>query len=321
MAEVLPGRVGELKLTLGNNIPPGFLSVSEGTLVSRTQYKELWDWASKNTSVLSETNWQKELTNNGSVSKFSSGDGSSTFRLPKIIGIIAGVGLSSNNTFTKAVYSDVHFHAMGSWSDNNGWWGYYKYSNATYPSGTTGIFWNGRGSAGNRSNDPPTSGIIITSNSMYSANGSSASGSTAPRPATVNFTLCIRYTSELQETATQVLSTQIMQAAEELTNAVNLAAESNAQDTLLEETGYSITQDGLVTEWGTTPAGVLSGRVVLPVSLAEGTKPFNISTTLVEPTTMSGSVAIKASDNLSFEYECQALAADSYVMWTVQGRV
>ncbi len=320
MAEVLPGRVGEVKIALGNIIPPGFISISEGTEVSRTQYSELWKWASANTTVLTDTNWKKELSDNGSVSKFSSGNGSSTFRLPKIIGIIAGASLNSNNTFTKAVYSNVHYHAIGSWSNNDGTWGWLNYSNAPYPAGSTGIWWNGRGNNyGPGSGDPPKTGQCITSNAMYAANNSATA--VAPRPATVNFTLCIRYTAALQETATKITSTQVMEAAQELTEAVNVVSDSYAQDTLLEPTGYSITKDGLVSEWGTTPTGKLKGEVVFPVALAEGTPPFNISTTLVEPTTMSGSVSVTTLTNKGFFYECSNLAVDSYVMWSIQGRV
>lgn len=320
MAEVLPGRVGEVKIALGNIIPPGFISISEGTEVSRTQYSELWEWASANTTVLTDANWKKELSNNGSVSKFSSGNGSSTFRLPKIIGIIAGTSLSNNNTFTKAVYSNIHYHAMGSWSNNNGTWGWLNYTNATYPTGSTGIGWNGRGNNyGPGSGNPPTSGQNITSNAMYTANNSDTVSS--PRPATVNFTLCIRYTVGLQETATKITSAQVMEAAQELTEAVNVVSDTYAQDTLLEPTGYSITKDGLVSEWGTTPVGKLKGEIVFPVALADDTTPFNISTTLVEPTTMSGSVSVTAFTNKGFSYECSNLAVDSYVMWSIQGRV
>ena len=323
MSEVLPGKVGEVKILLGNIVPPGFLSISEGTEVSRTQYKELWDWVSTNTTVLTDAAWRKEWAINGSVSKFSSGDGSSTFRLPKIIGVIAGASLDNNTTFTKAVYSsNVHYHAIGSWSNNNGRWGWLEYNNATYPTGSTGIFWNGRGdNGGPGSGDPPTTGQCITSNGMYATDSTETGTSSAPRPATVNFTLCIRYTSALQETATKITSAQIMEAAQDLTAAVNVASDSYAQDTLLEPTGYSITKDGLVSEWGTTPVGKLKGEIVFPVSLAEGTTPFNVSTTLVEPTTMSGSVSITALTNKGFSYECSNLAVDSYVMWSIQGRV
>ena len=320
MAEVLPGRVGEVKIALGNIIPPGFISISDGTEVSRTQYSELWEWASANTTVLTDANWQNELSANGSVSKFSSGNGSSTFRLPKIIGIIAGTSLSSNTTFTKATYSNVHYHAIGSWSTNNGTWGWLNYTNATYPTGSTGIGWNGRGDNwGPGSGNPPTKGQCITSNEMYTTNNPATASS--PRPATVNFTLCIRYTAGLQETATKITSAQVMEAAQELTEAVNVVSDTYAQDTLLEPTGYSITKDGLVSEWGTTPIGKLKGEIVFPVALADSTTPFNISTTLVEPTTMSGSVAVTAWTNKGCSYECSKLAVDSYVMWSIQGRV
>lgn len=316
MAEVLPGRVGETKLILGTTIPPGFLSICDGQEVSRSQYSELWEWATENTSVQTDLAWNTEFATNGTNAKFSSGDGTSTFRLPAIRGIISSIDISNNATFTKASYSTTHYHAFGSWENNNGVWPAKAYSDATFPDGTQGVFWNGGGGGSWPTQDtPPTSGHYITSNNM----GDTVSNDI--RPATVNLTLCIRYTTSLQDTAAQTAASQVMQAAEELANAVNTTATVTSQDTLLENTGYSITSDGFVQEWGTTPVGRLSGDVVFPVALASGTTPFNISTTLVEPSTKSATVAITSMGNLGFSYECTDLALDSYVMWSIQGRV
>ena len=75
-------KVGDITLTLGLNPPAGFLSLGEGLVLNRTQYSELWTWAQSNMKIITESEWQT-LANaqDGNCGFFSSGDGSTTFRL------------------------------------------------------------------------------------------------------------------------------------------------------------------------------------------------------------------------------------------------
>lgn len=60
--------------------------IRDGQIVSRSVYKDLWDFVQKHPSLLlTEEQWQAELSaNEGIVNNYySSGDGSTTFRLPK----------------------------------------------------------------------------------------------------------------------------------------------------------------------------------------------------------------------------------------------
>ena len=60
--------------------------IRDGKIVSRSVYKDLWDFVQKHPSLLlTEEQWQAELSaNEGIVNNYySSGDGSTTFRLPK----------------------------------------------------------------------------------------------------------------------------------------------------------------------------------------------------------------------------------------------
>lgn len=59
--------------------------IRDGQIVSRSVYKDLWDFVQKHPSLLlTEEQWQAELSaNEGVVNNYSSGDGSTTFRLPK----------------------------------------------------------------------------------------------------------------------------------------------------------------------------------------------------------------------------------------------
>lgn len=60
--------------------------IRDGQIVRRSVYKDLWDFVQKHPSLLlTEKQWQAELSANEGVvnNYYSSGDGSTTFRLPK----------------------------------------------------------------------------------------------------------------------------------------------------------------------------------------------------------------------------------------------
>ncbi|MGL6058916.1 MAG: phage tail fiber protein, partial [Culicoidibacterales bacterium] len=89
--------VGSIKAWLVKNIPAGWLDISTGAIVSRGTYPELWAWVQANAPIISEADWQTQANAQSSVGAFSTGDGSTTFRLPKIVdyvrgGILADVG-------------------------------------------------------------------------------------------------------------------------------------------------------------------------------------------------------------------------------------
>ena len=172
-------KVGDLALTLALNPPAGFLSLGEGLVLNRIQYSELWTWAQNTMKIIPESEWQ-ELANaqDGNCGFFSSGDGSTTFRLPKITSLLKMSELAEVGNYNKSEYSNLHFHGLGRMQNNNGNWGRYGYSGAKYPSGTSGWFWNGSGGTGT-SGGPDASGDIITSYNI----GDSGK---APRPASIN---------------------------------------------------------------------------------------------------------------------------------------
>ena len=56
---------------------------ANGALLSRTDYKELYEYANTNGLIVSEQQWNSGYTNNYSyIGLYSSGDGSTTFRIP-----------------------------------------------------------------------------------------------------------------------------------------------------------------------------------------------------------------------------------------------
>ena len=82
--------------------------IRDGKIVSRSVYKDLWDFVQKHPSLLlTEEQWQAELSaNEGIVNNYySSGDGSTTFRLPKAgvieLPVITAEGLNKFSTDTQ----------------------------------------------------------------------------------------------------------------------------------------------------------------------------------------------------------------------------
>lgn len=82
--------------------------IRDGQIVSRSVYKDLWDFVQKHPSLLlTEEQWQAELSANEGVvnNYYSSGDGSTTFRLPKAgvieLPVITTEGLNKFSTDTQ----------------------------------------------------------------------------------------------------------------------------------------------------------------------------------------------------------------------------
>lgn len=77
--------VGFEYLSMNPNIPAGSLPLLGG-VYSRTVYKDLWAWVQTQAGyLLEESEWQaKASTNEGNVPYYSSGDGSTTFRVPSL---------------------------------------------------------------------------------------------------------------------------------------------------------------------------------------------------------------------------------------------
>lgn len=77
--------VGFQYFSTNPNIPVGSLPLTGGEY-SRAAYADLWAWVQEQTGYLiTDAEWQEQAAaNNGNVSVYSSGDGSTTFRVPSI---------------------------------------------------------------------------------------------------------------------------------------------------------------------------------------------------------------------------------------------
>ena len=310
-------KVGDITLTLGLNPPAGFLSLGEGLVLNRTQYSELWTWAQSNMKIITESEWQN-LANaqDGNCGFFSSGDGSTTFRLPKIVSLLKMSELANVGNYNKSEYSNLHFHGLGRMQNNNGNWGRYSYSGATYPSGTSGWFWNGSGGTGT-SGGPDSSGDIITSYNI-------GDRGKAPKPASINIVLCIRYTVDNQATAVTIGSEEAVAAVNTLTAKIAEVETAYNVNCHLDTIGWQVYNSGIIREWGRTEPGVSMGTIVFPIAFNADTPPYAIKVTLVDPNaeiSTPGKICLgtPTSTDVSFTYS-GVLPDSAYIMWEALGR-
>lgn len=70
--------------------PPGFVALHNGPILQRATYPTLWNFVSTYCGVVSETEWQRRAALYESVGVFSLGDGSTTFRCPKMLSFARG---------------------------------------------------------------------------------------------------------------------------------------------------------------------------------------------------------------------------------------
>lgn len=90
-------QIGSIKGWLTTAAPTGWLALDTGALVSRAVYPQLWAWVQDHAPLITEAAWQAQAAAQSSVGAYSSGDGSTTFRLPRILdyprgGLMAEVG-------------------------------------------------------------------------------------------------------------------------------------------------------------------------------------------------------------------------------------
>ena len=316
MASVILSNIGDLKLCLGNTPPAGYLSMSEGNLLSRDVYSGLWNWANSKGLVISESAWQTEFTNNGTCAKFSTGNGSTTFRMPKVVSIFKADAANKAGTFNKAVYNNQHFHGMGDMPNNNGTWGKLSYT-TSYPSGTTGWFWNGKGGHSETS-APVTNGSVITS---YNIGNDSAE---VPTPASTNLMLCIRYTTDHQETAGIAQTAQAAEVIDALIAEIdNVNSGVKIMECVWGEAGWVLYSSGEIRCWGKTQVGEVSGIVKYPLTFV--TRAMNINLTLMDPDDAITDVCVArvtSDDESGFNYKVAGdFASTAYLSWSASGIV
>lgn len=97
--------IGTIKQQLWNSAPPGYLKMTQSHVLNRSEYPELWNVVKTRMPLTTEVEWQKMLTlNKTSVPFFSSGDESTTFRTPILLGDITA---SDSISFVKEEKTNI----------------------------------------------------------------------------------------------------------------------------------------------------------------------------------------------------------------------
>ncbi|AAS95580.1 phage tail-collar fiber domain-containing protein [Nitratidesulfovibrio vulgaris] len=68
----------------GTTPPAGSLAIHDGPLLQRAAYPQLWAMAQASGNIITESEWQAQAAVQSSVGAFSSGDGATTFRCPRM---------------------------------------------------------------------------------------------------------------------------------------------------------------------------------------------------------------------------------------------
>lgn len=87
--------VGDTWVSFDSSVPPGGVPFC-GQEVTRALYADLWTWAQAQGKVKTELEWQEHaMANGGNCPYYSSGNGSTTFRMPCVLGYFKGSSVTT----------------------------------------------------------------------------------------------------------------------------------------------------------------------------------------------------------------------------------
>lgn len=118
-ATVMAGMPLGFTFSILANTPPAGCLALQGALVSRTAYPDLWAWVQANAPLITESAWQSQATVQTSVGAYSSGDGSTNFRLPKIVDFIRGSDTGRTPGAWQEDAFQGHWHKYGNGTSGN----------------------------------------------------------------------------------------------------------------------------------------------------------------------------------------------------------
>lgn len=285
--------IGSVVPFLANKAQPGWLACDTGALVSRATYPELWTWVQANAPLISETDWQTQAAAQSSVGAYSTGDGSTTFRLPRILdyvrgGLIADVGKWQG---------DAIRNITGSITTAGGGFitaatGTFATSNAYNPQS----FAPGSGSA-YRDFSFDASRLVATADEN--------------RPKTVKMLYCVK---AFDATTNQGLI-DITALANGMAAKVNVVEYVADHAKSLTANGYQKLPSGLIIQWGTTAAITSDGRTMVTFPIAFPTACLSAVANFkdVTFTNHSQSFGIGNLNAASFEIENQLIVTSPSV--------
>ena len=164
--------------------PSGYL-ITQGQLISRTTYASLWTFAQSSGNLISDATWT-----GGQYGSFSTGDGSTTFRIPQFGGYFLraldnGNGIDPARAIgtVQQNQNQVHTHTAVSTVTDPG----HLHGGVFQPTGNT----LGDARVTNESSMDGVTGTAITDITVATANANS--GGTESRPVNIAILTCIKY--------------------------------------------------------------------------------------------------------------------------------
>jgi microcystin-dependent protein len=172
--------------------PSGYL-IAEGQLISRSTYASLWTFAQASGNIVSDTTW-----NGGQYGSFSTGDGSTTFRLPQLGGYFIrnldnGNGIDPSRAIgtVQQNQNQTHTHTATSISSVTDP-GHSHLSNAVGLVNAN-INWVGTGGLDYRNANDTQTAIATTGIAVSTSTTLANAGGTESRPVNIPLLCCIKY--------------------------------------------------------------------------------------------------------------------------------
>ncbi|MGL4221386.1 MAG: gp53-like domain-containing protein, partial [Shewanella sp.] len=303
---------GTITARLSKKPEAGELALDTGALVSRVTYPDLWAWVQANAPLLSEADWQAQAAVQTSVGAYSTGDGSTTFRLPRLLdyfrgGAVADVGKWQGDAIRNIVASSIGGSAgradrVFTHGDTffNGAFKFAHISNANIPTGS---------GAGLGSLDFDASRVVPTADEN--------------RPKTIKVLYCVKaFDAETNPGLVDLtaLANEMAGKVDKTTYAADFAKNFGAS-------GYQKLPSGLILQWGTTASAITSdGRLTVTFPIAFPTNCLFVGGNPLDDS-ISGSLADVASVRFGSKTVTSFMAMlDSYstantlkIMWFALG--
>lgn len=281
---------GTIMPFLATQVQPGWLACDTGALVSRATYPDLWAWVQTNAPLITEAEWQAQAAAQSSVGYYSSGDGSTTFRLPRLLDYPRG-GLAAD---------------VGKWQGDaiRNITGYFPCDNAQ------GAYVGGAFSVPSHSYGPgypeATTGEVGYKVSFDAS--SQVPTADENRPKTIKFLYCVKAFDAITDQGL----IDITELANEMVGKVNQVDYVADHVHNLAANGYQKLPSGLILQWGYAKSTTVSEitTVVLPVAFPTAFFSVTVSQNYNHAGQPQANPYVSIIDNSSFKANMEASVAN-----------
>lgn len=244
--------IGSCLPFLSSVAPPGWLACDTGALVSRATYPQLWAWVQANAPLVTEAAWQAQAAVQTSVGYYSSGDGSTTFRLPRLVDFVRGAdGTRLPGSFQLDALQG-HWH------------------NVETGSATGGVRPGSNASDSDNRNVSDTGGTVLATWAYSATTIVTDFTNGTPRIAseTRGKSIAMLYCVKAFDAPTNQGLIDITQLANSVAGKVNLT-DFTGNNQNKAANGYQILPGGLIIQWGTYPTQIavnVNATITFPVT-------------------------------------------------------